>query len=46
MTPSGQNWKWPAREDILTYKTCDLMQKIQKPKLINKRGVYEVAIMK
>ncbi|KAK5637796.1 hypothetical protein RI129_000024 [Pyrocoelia pectoralis] len=42
MTSSGHNWKWPQMEDILNYEEDDVIKHIGKPKLINKRGVYEV----
>ncbi|KAK4884058.1 hypothetical protein RN001_000329 [Aquatica leii] len=41
-TPSGQNWKWPQVEDILNYEEDDVIKHIGKPKLIIKKGVYEV----
>lgn len=42
MEKSGQNWKWPKVEDKLDYNVNDIMRVITKPKLINKRGIYEV----
>lgn len=46
MTSSGKNWKWPERDDVLWYDlTKDFVKKIQKPKLVNKRGNYEICDM-
>lgn len=40
MQPSGLNWKWPSPDDILWYDEKDIVQKIEEPKIVNKRGVY------
>ncbi|KAF5300490.1 hypothetical protein FQA39_LY02289 [Lamprigera yunnana] len=37
-----QNWKRLQMEDILNYEEDDVIKHIGKPKLINKREVYEV----
>lgn len=43
MTPSGTNWKWPDRDDILWYNVnTDFVRNIKVPKPINKRGIYEI----
>ncbi|XP_050509916.1 uncharacterized protein LOC126886858 [Diabrotica virgifera virgifera] len=42
MTMNGKYWKWPDRDDILNYDFDDVVCKIARPSLINKRGAYEV----
>lgn len=42
MTMSGRNWKWPQRDDILTYEMNDVVAKISSPTAVNNRGVYSV----
>ena len=46
MEKSLNNWKWPFPSDIMAYSKADIIQIIQSPKCINKRGVYEVKEMK
>ncbi|CAG9763717.1 unnamed protein product [Ceutorhynchus assimilis] len=46
MESSGQNWRWPAKEDVLNYQRKDVIIKIEKPKIINKRGFYAVPELK
>lgn len=42
MQQSGFNWKWPNPDDILWYKETDIIQYINLPMLVNKRGSYFV----
>lgn len=46
MTRSGPNWRWPNKDDILHYRRDEIVAKISKPKVLNKRGVYEISEMK
>lgn len=36
------NWRWPEKDDILTYDLEDIVKKINEPIQLNKRGVYSV----
>lgn len=45
MEKSGFFWKWPDREDKLTYSVEDIMQIIKEPQKRNSRGSYSVPEM-
>lgn len=42
MTRSGINWKWPDEKDEIWYDSIEIMEVIQPPKKINKRGCFQV----
>lgn len=37
-----EHWKWPAKDDICSYKSSDIVMNIQPPCLKNARGMYYV----
>lgn len=43
MTMSGQNWRWPEKEDVLSYEDKDVIKKIKPPILLNSRGIYAIS---
>lgn len=45
MTKCGADWKWPAKQDVLTYHNEDILEYICQPKPKNKRGVFIVPEM-
>lgn len=46
MVKSGNNWKWPLKEDKLFYSWDDVIGSIEEPKLISKRGIFEIKELK
>lgn len=46
MVRSGLNWKWPEPDDILWYSEEDVLEKIEEPKRVTKRGSYYFKEMK
>lgn len=42
MVMSQTNWKWPEKDDVLSYNVRDIVMKIQPPELLNSRGVYQI----
>ena len=44
MERSGQNWKWPAKDDILPYRHSDVLGAIAPPQQLSSRGtgIYKV----
>lgn len=42
MAKSIKSWKWPEKEDILTYPWEDILGSIDPPRQISKRGFYNV----
>jgi hypothetical protein len=42
MQMSGQNWKWPEKEDVIWYKDEEICTFINPPSLLNIRGIYAV----
>jgi ElaB/YqjD/DUF883 family membrane-anchored ribosome-binding protein len=40
MGMSGPNWKWPEKDDILSYPIQDIVQVIPEPELLNSRGIF------
>ncbi len=42
MAKSGYNWKWPIKDDILHYDLEDIVSKIEEPKCLSNRGIYQV----
>lgn len=42
MTKAGTLWKWPTKDDVLTYSEKDLICAIKKPKMVTSRGLYDI----
>lgn len=40
MQKSLKNWKWPEKEDINLYATCDIKEKIKTPRKINSKREF------
>lgn len=43
MEKAGNQWKWPARKDVLHYPLEDIIMQIKPPKPVNKRGFFTVS---
>jgi hypothetical protein len=41
-----KSWKWPEKEDILTYSWEDILGSISPPKQISSRGLFDVPELK
>jgi hypothetical protein len=41
-----KSWKWPEKEDILTYSWEDIFGTISPPKQISSRGLFDVTELK
>nr|XP_023025875.1 uncharacterized protein LOC111513886 [Leptinotarsa decemlineata] len=41
-TSSLRQWKWPEGKDEIWYEFHEIIEKIKKPKQVNKRGFFEV----
>lgn len=46
MQKSLKSWKWPPHEDVHKYDWEDVMGRINPPKLISKRGFFEIPELK
>jgi len=42
MQKSGKYWKWPKIKDELEYCLSDTVKKIDIPKVISRRGIFDV----
>lgn len=42
MAKSGMNWKWPRRPDEIYYTEQEVLKRIEAPKQISTRGIYQI----
>ncbi|KAH6936086.1 hypothetical protein HPB50_013098 [Hyalomma asiaticum] len=42
MERSKKNWRWPDREDAILYSKEEILYTIESPRLLGKRGIFEV----